>query len=161
MGIQLEKTVGSVTTEVDSTATVMEIVVPYSFKGKEFVTVYRYHDGAAGVLQESDTKADGTFRLDRENGLICIYTNKFSTYAIGYTQCYNLSGAVRYGRYTGEITISLLDEQRNTVGTCGSEMSGGVGSYSFTHIPKGAYYLSATWMENGRQVSLEKQINVS
>ena len=67
--------------------TVIEIVVPFSFSGKEpdSVTVYRYHDAKAEPLDKKDTKGGGTFRLDADNGLIHIYATKFSTYATGYT----------------------------------------------------------------------------
>lgn len=64
---------------------VLGIVVPYSFTGKKDVTVYRYHDGAAGSLKEANTKTDGTFSLDKSGGTITIYASKFSTYAIAYT----------------------------------------------------------------------------
>ena len=136
----------------------MEIIVPYSFSGKEYITVYRYHNGIAEKLSESDLKADGNFRLDKTGGRVYIYANKFSTYAIGYTPCYNISGSILYGVYTGSITISLLDSQKNLAAYCDSTPNGGVWSYSFTHIPKGTYYLSATWMEYGKQFSLEKVI---
>ena len=72
-------------TPINKTTTVLEIVVPFDFEGKTDVTVYRYHDGAAGTLAEVDTKADGTYQLDTVNGLIHIFASKFSTYAIGYT----------------------------------------------------------------------------
>ena len=72
---------------ISDTATVMEIVVPFDFSGKENVTVYRYHnDSAAALTSATDgSKTDGTYRLDTVNGLIHIFARKFSTYAIGYT----------------------------------------------------------------------------
>ena len=158
--ISVSKTVNGSTEALTETQGILEIIVPYKFKGKEYVTVYRYHNGAPEKLLKSDTKADGTYRLDKENGLIYIYTSRFSTYAIGYTQCYNLKGAIKFGSFTGKITVLLLDAQKTTIATYNSTPSGGVWNYSFTHIPKGTYYLSATWMDNGKQFSLERQISV-
>ena len=75
------------TSGVNETTTVLEIVVPFDFIGKDTVTVYRYHDGKADALMTAagDTKTDGTYQLDTVNGLIHIFARKFSTYAIGYT----------------------------------------------------------------------------
>lgn len=64
---------------------VLEIEVDYDFSGKKNVTVYRYHNGTAEALKETNTKADGTFSLNKSGGTIAIYASKFSTYAIGYT----------------------------------------------------------------------------
>ncbi len=79
------------TENVTETKTVMELVVPFDFKGKQDVKVYRYHvtkDGQKEVKTlgvATDTSTDGTYMADVINGLIHIYTQKFSTYAIGYT----------------------------------------------------------------------------
>ena len=70
----------------DTGSKVLEIVVPYVFTGKKDVTVYRHHGNSAAALTKTDTKADGTFRLDEAGGLIYIYASRFSTYAIGYTE---------------------------------------------------------------------------
>ena len=139
---------------------VLEIVVPYDFKGKEYVTVYRHHDGAATALALSDSKADGTYRTDTANGLIYIYASRFSTYAIGYTQCYNLTGSLIYGAYTGDVTLSLLDDKKALVNYSTVSMSGGLGAYSFGHVPRGVYYLSAKWFEDGKEIVLENGLNV-
>lgn len=74
-----------ITEKLAVTNTVMEIVIPYDMAGKNNITVYRYHDGVTEAFAENTTKADGTFSLDRENNLIYVYAQKFSTYAIGYT----------------------------------------------------------------------------
>ena len=72
-------------TTIGETKTVLEIVVPFNFSGKNTVTVYRYHGDAAEKLTEDTSKNDGTYQLDTVNGLIRIFASKFSTYAIGYT----------------------------------------------------------------------------
>ena len=72
--------------DVSETTKVLQIVVPYDFTGKKSVTVYRYHEGKAEALTESNSETEGTYQLDTANGLIHIFARKFSTYAIGYTE---------------------------------------------------------------------------
>lgn len=59
------------------------IEVNYNFENKENIKVYRDHNGASELKQE-DSGAEGTCRIDKENGKIYIYTKKFSTYAVAY-----------------------------------------------------------------------------
>ena len=158
--IKVEKTTAAGTETLTETSSVLEIVIPYNFRGREYVTVYRNHGGTAQVLEKSTGKTDGTYQTDTENGLLYIYSNKFSTYSIGYTQCYNLKGSIKYGSFTGEVTLSLLDEKKALVQYTTINMSSGLGGYSFTHIPKGTYYLSAQWLEDSREVALENKVNV-
>lgn len=77
----------SETETLTHTNTVMELAVPFDFKGKTEIKVYRYHDGKAEAFTAASeaNPVDGTYKADEGNGLICIYTNQFSTYAIGYT----------------------------------------------------------------------------
>ncbi|MBR3641804.1 MAG: hypothetical protein IKN53_07245 [Oscillibacter sp.] len=160
MTITVEKTVGGVKADVTETENVLEIIVPYSFVGREYVAVYRYHNGVAEALQESDSKAEGTFRLDKTNGLIYIYASKFSPYAIAFTQCYNINGAVQYGDFAGTVVnVAILDDKKNPVASFDSDLSLG-GAYNFTHVLKGTYYLVMTWTEYDKEFTLEKQIEV-
>lgn len=72
----------------DTGDAILEIAVPYDFQGKKDVTVYRGHSGKVEILtlvRDGESKRDGVFRLDQENGLVFIYAGKFSTYAISYT----------------------------------------------------------------------------
>ena len=73
--------------ELTETNSIITLVVPYEFSGRNNVTVYRYHDGAAAKLNKltDKTKTANAFYLDSANGLIYIYANQFSVYAIGYT----------------------------------------------------------------------------
>lgn len=77
------------TTPITETSNILEIAVEFDFGNRENVTVYRYHDGQAQALTQTNARAgaaqDGTYYLDRENGLIHIFTQQFSLYAIGYT----------------------------------------------------------------------------
>lgn len=88
LAIEVTKTVvisgTSTDAAVSETQTVMEIVVPFDFGGKSDVAVYRYHDGSAAKLNEAAGGTEGTYQLDRANGLIHIFAGRFSTYAIGY-----------------------------------------------------------------------------
>lgn len=99
LDIKLEKVVvkntGSTTTEIKETDSLLEIVVPFNFRGKkaESITVYRHHNGAASALNPiavGITGNDGAFYLDQDNGYIHIFTRKFSTYAIAYTAEYQV-----------------------------------------------------------------------
>lgn len=88
LAIEVTKTVVISGTSTDAAVseaqTVMEIVVPFDFGGKSDVAVYRYHDGSAAKLNEAAGGTEGTYQLDRANGLIHIFAGRFSTYAIGY-----------------------------------------------------------------------------
>ena len=158
--IKVEKASASSAELLSETPRVLTIIIPYDFKGKEYVTVYRSHDGSAETLVKSGSGADGTYQTDEENGFVTVYASRFSTYAIGYTQCYNVSGSLKYGAYTGEVTLSLLDDKKALVKYATVNMNGGLGAYRFTHIPQGAYYLSAKWFEGNKEVVLEKALNV-
>lgn len=93
------------TTISDTQGKVLEVVVPYDLTGKQGITVYRKHGAeAASALTESNTGKDGTFHLDKVNGLIHIFADKFSTYAVAYTpagQTYTLTvnGGTGSGSY--------------------------------------------------------------
>ena len=81
------------TETITETKSLIEFVIPFDFSRKSAVKVYRYHDGAPEALTEADTGEEGTYRLDRTNGLIYVYAAKFSTYAIVYSN----SGGGRSG----------------------------------------------------------------
>ena len=87
--IAVVKTVCAVEEKIKETQNLLEIAVDFDFTNRENVTVYRYHDGQAQALTQVNARAganqDGTYYLDRENGLIHIFTQQFSLYAIGYT----------------------------------------------------------------------------
>ena len=143
---------------------VLEIVVPYRFTGKENVAVYRYHDSATPLDQlsarPSGSYDDGKYYIDRANSLIYIYASKFSTYAIGYTQCYNISGTIKYGTtYTDSVRVSLLEGETEKY-TATVSLSGGSGTYSFTHVLAGTYTLRTVWTEGGKETTLNETLLV-
>ena len=143
---------------------VLEIIVPYRFTGKENVAVYRYHDSAMPLDQlnarPSGSYDDGKYYIDKANSLIYIYASKFSTYAIGYTQCYNISGTIRYGTtYTDSVRVSLLEGETEKY-TATVSLSGGSGTYSFTHVLAGTYTLRTVWTEGGKETTLNETLLV-
>ena len=158
--ISLTKTVNGEESALTDTNTVLEIVVPYTLSNKTqtTVTVYRYHDGVATKLTEADTKADGTYRLDWENDLIYIYASKFSTYAIGFTPTYTVSGTLS-GTFTGTVSFSLTGNGITKTAS-GTVMDGKV-SYSFTGVPAGTYSVKASWRKNGRAQTLTFPVTVT
>ena len=94
LDIKVTKTVvdaasATTTTAITTTANMMEIIIPYDMTGKSNITVYRNHNGSATAFTQLNTlpgsgAVDGTYYLDTANHLIYVYTQKFSTYAIGY-----------------------------------------------------------------------------
>ena len=92
LDIKVTKTIDNGPAEEMSTTTnLMEIIIPYNMTGKSNITVYRNHNGSATAFRQLSTRpvsgaaTDGTYYLDTTNHLIYVYTQKFSTYAIGYT----------------------------------------------------------------------------
>ncbi|MGO5097067.1 S-layer homology domain-containing protein [Agathobaculum sp. LCP25S3_E8] len=89
LDIKVTKTVDGTDSAITTTANMMEIVIPYDMTGKSNITVYRNHNGSAAAFTQLSTRpvsgaGDGTYYLDTVNHLIYVYTQKFSTYAIGY-----------------------------------------------------------------------------
>lgn len=145
MDIEVQKEVKSgesveSTEKLTQTNTVMEIVIPYDMAGKNNITVYRYHDGVTEAFAENTTKADGTFYLDRENNLIYVYAQKFSTYAIGYnTQSGGGSGSG--GSSSGNSsTISTPSAKNGTVSVSPKSASKGT-TVTVTVTPDKGYVL--------------------
>ena len=95
---------------INNTNNVLEIVVPFQTNGKNSITVYRHHE-VAGADAETNAFAkldqrptenyqDGTYFVG--DGFLVIYTQKFSTYAIGYNTYSGGSTAAQ----TPEVTVN-------------------------------------------------------
>jgi len=102
------------------TNTVLEIILSYD-TGRRNITLARYAVNAEGEdtaekLTEADTKAEGTFYLDKENGNIHIFTSRMSTYAIGYTSYSGGSSQPVKSAETGD--IGLLPYAAMTLSAC-------------------------------------------
>ena len=163
MEIEVKKdvTVGiSTTTEkLAVTNTVMEIVIPYDMAGKNNITVYRHHDGVAEAFAETTTKADGTFYLDRENNLIYLYAQKFSTYAIGYTVPSPSSGS---GSGSISYPVSIPDSTPNGGKISVSTKSASKGStVTITVAPDDGYELDKLSVKdkNGKEIAITAKGN--
>lgn len=127
------------------TNTVMEIVIPYDMTGKSNITVYRNHNGSAAAFTQLSTRpvsgaVDGTYYLDTVNHLIYVYTQKFSTYAIGYnTQSGGGSGSG--GSSSGNSsTISTPSAKNGTVSVSPKSASKGT-TVTVTVTPDKGYVL--------------------
>lgn len=89
LDIKVTQTVDGTDSAITMTANMMEIVIPYDMTGKSNITVYRNHGSSATAFTPLNARpesgaTDGTYYLDTANHLIYVYTQKFSTYAIGY-----------------------------------------------------------------------------
>ena len=76
--------------EIHDTGEILEIGVYIDLVAKENFVLFRNHDGIIKTFKKlserpTDKYVDGTWYLDKENGVIYIYTKYFSTYSIGYT----------------------------------------------------------------------------
>lgn len=82
---------------VTETETLLEICIPYDSTKMRNIVAYRYHDNAVEVLKAvgKDSTTEGYWVGD--DGYVHIYTQKFSTYAIGYN-------TPSYGYYVSDNT---------------------------------------------------------
>ena len=144
--INVQKTIDDVTTEMAETSNVIEICIPYKNINKKNVTVYSYHEGEVRTFQKSDTKADGTFMLDETNGVVKIYTSKFSTFAIGYSAFFDVNAYVQLGSYTGNVNATLKNVATGETFTLENVA---LDQVIFTDVPKGNYTLTITWVDGG------------
>ncbi len=76
-------------TNVAKTTLVLEIAIEFDTKNNLNMMVWRNHNGVISNFQAlnsrpSEAFVDGTSFVDLENGIIYIYSNSFSTYAISY-----------------------------------------------------------------------------
>jgi hypothetical protein len=155
--VTLEKTVDSTTTQLSSSENVIEIAVPYEKINRRGIEVYYCDGGETQVLKESNSKEEGTFRIDKENGLIFIYAKSFSTFAIGYTPYYQVNTSVSLGSFEGSATVivnGLNGEGEYTLDNVS------LSNISFADIPKGKYEMTITW-EDGATNTLKMPITVS
>ena len=141
---KVAKTVDGVTTELEETSGVLEIVVPYEIAYRKEIAVYSYHGDAVKTFTESDTKAAGTFTLDKANNLVKIYTDEFSTFAIGYTPYFNIGATITLGSYKGLVTATLKNLATEEVITLKDVA---LNEVSFQDLKKGQYLLTITWVD--------------
>lgn len=150
--ITLELTLDSDTTELKETETVLEIGISYAKVNKRDLVVYSYHDGSVRTFQESSSKQEGTFRVDKENAMVYIYTKTFSTYAIGYTPYYRVSVDLSFGVFDGKINVTLEDKNGNIVSKLENVDANNV---VFNDVPMGQYKVIISWADEKVTTSLE------
>ena len=154
--IKVKKTVDSISTTMSETSTVMEIVIPYEKVNKRGLIVYSYHDGVRTFV-ESDAKEDGTFRVDKENKLIYVYANKFSTYAIGYTPYYRVQTSLSLGSYEGKASVTIKNDADENISF--TLESADAKNIVFPDVPKGQYTMTIIW-EDGKTNTLKMTLTV-
>ena len=160
LDIKVKKTIDTVTTTLSETINILEIVIPYEKINRHDLIVYSYHDEAVKTFAEiqlGDEIVDGTFRLDKENGYIFIYTNCFSTFAIGYTPHYKVDTTISLGSFEGTANLTLVSQDDGTVYTLTDVDTTKV---SFADIPMGDYILTISW-EDGVVNTLTMPIRIS
>lgn len=81
------------TQSITETVDILELIIPYDMTGKHDYQImfYRHHGGEAAKLNRhsgngkpASSYGNGHFYIDLTNNLIYLWTNQFSTYAIGY-----------------------------------------------------------------------------
>ena len=142
--LSVEKTVGSVTTKMNTTQTVMEIVIPCSFTNKRELQVFTCDGGDVTALTESDSGAPGTYRVDAENGLIYIYTTSFATVALAYQPYFSVSSLLSLGSYTGKVSVKLEKESGDKIFEL-NDVS--VEDIAFKGVPRGTYTMTVQWVD--------------
>lgn len=135
---------------ISDTGKVLEIIVPYDMAGKYNIAVYRHHDNQAQAFRKLENRPtssyrDGTFFVG--NDFIVIYTQKFSTYAIGYnTQSSGGSGSGGSSSSSGSSssgnssTISTPSAKNGTVSVSPKSASKGT-TVTVTVTPDKGYVL--------------------
>lgn len=148
--IKVEKTVDQATTILEETANILEIAIPYAKAHKRGLIVYSYHDDSVRTFTESDTKADGTFRVDKANKLIYVYANKFSTYAVGYTPYYRVQTALSLGSYAGKASVTIVNDADANITFTLNDVN--ANNIVFPDVPKGQYTMTVTWKDGKTNV---------
>ncbi len=105
LDIGITKDVDGAISTISSTSRVIDVKVSFDFNGKSEIAIYREHDGSVERFTESESGTDGTFKLDRVNGFIHIFAQKFSVYAISYKKESSPGGSS--GGSTGTVSYMI------------------------------------------------------
>lgn len=137
-------------TELKQTQTVLELIIPYSLAGKYNIGIYRHHDGRAeafaalGSQPDEQAKRDKTFWIDTGKELIHIYTNRFSNYAIAYSDAPVVTPTPNPtpsgGDYTPTYAIIVEDAENGEIKANRSYASSG-STVTITVTPEDGYAL--------------------
>ena len=147
------------TSNIPETNSVLEIIVPYDFSGRKDVTVYRKHGSEpAAALNKLDSKpstaTDGTFFLDSASGRIHIYAQKFSPYAIAYSNEPAVNPTPSGGDYTPTYAITVENAEHGTVKANRSYASSG-STVTITVTPEDGYVLAELTVTDSQGNSIE------
>ena len=142
--LKVEKTIGSVTTKMDKTQTVLEIAIPCSFTDKREIEVFTCDGSEVISLKMSDSGENGTFRIDSENGFIYIYTTSIVTVAMAYQPYFSVLSALTLGNYSGDVSVKLEKESGGIVFEL-NDVS--MQSISFKGVPRGTYIMTVKWID--------------
>ena len=140
---KVEKTVDSISSYLDKTQNVLEIVIPCSFINKQELAVYSSGSSGVYTLTESDSRESGTYRVDKNAGMVYIYTGQITTYALGYKPYYSVSSMMSLGSFKGAVSVKLTRDD-GSVYELNNVSSDNV---SFKGIPKGSYSMTITWTD--------------
>ena len=154
--LSVEKTVGSVTTRMDTTHNVLEIAIPCSFTGKRDIEVFSCSGSDVVSFTRSDSKEAGTYYIDAQNGFIYIYATSFATIALAYQPYFSVKSMLSFGDFSGNVSVKLTKEG----GAQTYELTDvSVDNISFKGVPRGTYSMTVTWTD-GAENSLTIPFNI-
>ena len=155
--VEVEKNVDGETSTMDQTANVLEIAVPYAYANKRDLAVYSFQGENAVALERSDSRLEGTFRVDVESGMVYLYVRSFSTFAIAYTPYYNIDIDVSLGAFEGTADVMLVNIEDSSIVFAQENVA--MGKVRFTGVVIGLYRLTITWFD-GHANTLTRIISV-
>lgn len=104
------------------TEKVMAMMIPFNPTTCRDISVYRYCDNKAEELIADETKPtepqDGHCFVDSESGVICIYSSKFPTFAVGCV------GTLDVEETYGEYNISVFTDEHGIISVDGDQNEG-------------------------------------
>lgn len=165
--IAIIKDVAGTTSNITQTTNILEIIVDFQFNDRQNIAVYHYHNGQAEALKEVSGRTgsgqeDGTYYLDRENGLIHIFTQRFSLYAIGYQPVTKPDpsnpGNPGSGGYIDTYNVTIERSEHGKV-TSNRTYAASGNTVTLTVTPDSGYVLGTLTVTNsqGREIRLTPQ----
>ena len=102
---------------ISDTGSLLEIRIPFEKGNKSGITIYRYHGDQAEALPEVNEGSQTEGFWVGDDGYIHIYTHKFSTYAVGYTEPGNNTGGTPGGYYPIVTPTTPVEKPEDTTPT--------------------------------------------
>ena len=151
LDLTVEKNIDSEVTVLTETQTVLEFAIPCPYANKRELTVYHYHGSEILTLTEISSKADkadGTFYVDKENKMLYVYLNRFSTIAMGYKPYYSVKSNISLGSFDGNVSVTLTKEDSGE--KYGELNDVSLDNISFSGITKGDYLMTIIWQDGAQ-----------